>query len=126
MRKDIQRIAHTASVRDAAKQMRDGRIGSVFVERNGSLIGIVTDTDVVRRGVADGADLNKMTVELIMTSPIVMIEAVRNAQDAHDLMADKGVRHLGVSEQGKLVGVVSVRDLLVHYKRFTEPKIGQD
>jgi CBS domain-containing protein len=126
MRKGLKQIAHDASVREAAKRMRDERISALFVERDGSLIGIVTDTDVVRRGVADGADLNKMTVELIMTKPIATIESVRTVQDAHDMMGDIGVRHLGVTEKGKLVGVISVRDLLVHFKRVSEPKITQD
>jgi|SRR5579884_629489 CBS domain-containing protein len=126
MRKDPKRIPYTMSVRDAAKKMRDERIGSLLVEKNGDLVGIITDTDVVRRAVAGGADLNKMTVQDIMTSPIATIEAIRTVQDAHDMMGDLGVRHLGVTEQGKLVGLISVRDLLVFYKRVSEPKIMQD
>lgn len=126
MRKELKKIAHTMSVRDAARRMRDERIGSLFVEKGGSLVGIVTETDVVRRGVADAADLAKQTVEQIMTSPIVSIESSRTLQDAHDMMGDLGVRHLGVTEGGKLVGLVSVRDLLVYFKRVSEPKIMQD
>lgn len=126
MRKDPKRIPCTMSVQDAAKKMRDERIGSLLVEKNGDLVGIVTDTDVVRRAVAGGADLNKMTVQDIMTSPIATIEAMRTVQDAHDMMGDLGVRHLGVTKQGKLVGLISVRDLLVFYKRVSEPKIMQD
>ncbi len=126
MRKDPKRIPCTTSVREAAKKMRDERIGSLLVEKNGDLVGIVTDTDVVRRAVAGGADLNTLTVQDIMTSPIATIEAMRTVQDAHDMMGDLGVRHLGVTEQGKLVGLISVRDLLVFYKRVSEPKIMQD
>ncbi len=126
MRKDPKRIPYTASVQEAAKKMRDERIGSLLVEKNGDLVGIVTDTDVVRRAVAGGADLNTLTVQDIMTSPIATIEAMRTVQDAHDMMGDLGVRHLGVTEQGKLVGLISVRDLLVFYKRVSEPKIVQD
>ncbi|HXF92238.1 MAG TPA: CBS domain-containing protein [Nitrospiraceae bacterium] len=126
MRKDPKRIPYTTSVREAAKKMRDERIGSLLVEKNGDLVGIVTDTDVVRRAVAGGADLNTLTVQDIMTSPIATIEVMRTVQDAHDMMGDLGVRHLGVTEQGKLVGLISVRDLLVFYKRVSEPKIMQD
>lgn len=126
MRKDLKKIAHDASVRDAAKRMRDERIGSLFVEKGNKLVGIVTDTDVVRRAVAEGSDLNKVTVQSIMTTPIVSIESVRTAQDAHDMMGDLGIRHLGVTEGGRLVGLVSVRDLLVYFKRVSEPRITQD
>ena len=126
MRKDLKTIPHTAPVMQAAKQMRDARIGSLLVEKNGNLVGIVTDTDVVRRGVADGADLNRLTVENIMTTPLVTIESIRTVQDAHDMMGDHRMRHLGVTEAGTIVGVVSVRDLLVYFKSFSEPKITQD
>ncbi len=126
MRRDPKRVPYTTSVRDAAKKMRDEHIGSLLVEKNGDLVGIVTDTDVVRRAVAGGADLNTVTVQDIMTSPIATIEAMRTVQDAHDMMGDLGVRHLGVTEQGKVVGLISVRDLLVFYKRVSEPKIMQD
>jgi len=126
MRKELKKIAHDASVKAAAKRMRDERIGSLFVERDDKLIGIVTETDVVRRAVAEGADLAKVTVQSIMTAPIVSIESIRTVQDAHDMMGDLGVRHLGVTEGGKLVGLVSVRDLLVYFKRVSEPRITQD
>ncbi len=126
MRKEIKRIAHNTSVRDAARRMKDDRIGSLLVEKAGNLVGIVTDTDIVRRGVADNSDLNKLTVEDIMTSPIVTIEGIRTVQDAHDMMGDLNVRHLGVTEGSSIVGVISVRDLLVYFKRVSEPKITQD
>ncbi len=126
MRKDLRTIQHDATVRDAAKRMRDERIGSLFVEQNKDLVGIVTETDVVRRAVAEGADLGKVTVHSIMTTPILTIEATRTAQDAHDMMGDLGVRHLGVTNKGKLVGLISVRDLLVYFKRVSEPRITQD
>lgn len=126
MRKDLKKIAHDASIRDAAQRMREERVGSLFVEKGKNLVGIVTETDVVRRAVAEGADLGKTMVQSIMTTPIVTIESIRTVQDAHDMMGDLGVRHLGVTEGGKLVGLVSVRDLLVYFKRVSEPKITQD
>lgn len=126
MRRELKKIVHDKSVRDAAKRMRDEKVSSLFVEKEGKLVGIVTDTDVVRRAVAGDVDLAKTTVQTIMTSPIATIESMRTVQDAHDMMGDLGLRHLGVTEQGKLVGLISVRDLLVYFKRVSEPKITQD
>ena len=106
--------------------MRDERIGSLLIEKDGDLVGIVTDTDIVRKAVANNLDLTKVTFESIMTSPVKTIETTRNPHDAQDLMADLGIRHLVVQEAGKTAGLVSARDLLVYYKSVSEPKIGQD
>lgn len=126
MQKDVKKVPHTTTVKKAAVMMKSGKIGSLLVQKKRDLVGIVTETDIVRRAVATGADLEKLTVEKIMTSPVVTIAAHQTAQDAHDLMGDLGVRHLGVTEGGKLVGVVSVRDLLIYFKRYSEPRITQD
>jgi CBS domain-containing protein len=107
------------------------------VKKGKKLVGIVTDTDIVRRAVSNNKPLGKMTVEKIMTTPICTIEGSQSVDDAQDMMADLGVRHLGVTQEGEIVGVISVRDLLFFYKRsaqskvpaeagYSEPKIFQD
>jgi CBS domain-containing protein len=100
-------------VRKAAEIMRDHNIGSLFVTRSKDIIGIVTDTDVVRRAVAVGADPSKITIEQIMSAPIITIEENKTLLDANDMMAKSHLRHLGVTKNGKLVGMISVRDLVV-------------
>ena len=130
-------IGPKTSVVSAAKAMRTARVGSLFVKKGKQLVGIVTDTDIVRRAVSMNKNLGKMTVEKIMTSPICSIEGSQPVDDAQDMMGDLGVRHLAVTQDGSIVGVISVRDLLMHYKRYaqskistevvySEPKIGQD
>jgi signal-transduction protein with cAMP-binding, CBS, and nucleotidyltransferase domain len=119
-------IRADATIQEAARRMRDERIGSLLVERDGQIIAVVTETDIVRKASARGADLGKEKIESIMTAPVVSIEAQRSPQDAHDMMGDLGVRHLAVTEKGKIVGVLSVRDLLIYYKSVSEPRITQD
>ncbi|MGH9895791.1 MAG: CBS domain-containing protein [bacterium] len=126
MRKELKTVAHDTLVMEAAKRMRDERVGSLLVEQNGQVVGIITETDVVRRAVAEGKDPRQYKVGSIMTTPLATIQSVRTVQDAHDMMGDLGVRHLGVTQGGKLVGLVSVRDLLVYFKRVSEPRITQD
>ena len=127
MKRMFKKVPNTTTVSEAAGKMSAERIGSLFVEKKGEVVGIVTETDVVRKAVATGASLGNLTVEKIMTFPIKTIEAGRAAQDASDMMGTLGVRHLGVTENGKLVGIISVRDLLVAtQQRVSEPKIAQD
>jgi len=137
MTKHPKSVGPSTSILSAASTMRRARIGSLFVKKGKQLVGIVTDTDIVRRGVASGKPLGKLTVDKIMTAPICTIEGDRSVDDAQDMMADLGVRHLGVTKDGEIVGVVSVRDLMLCYKRYaqsklppavgySEPKIAQD
>lgn len=100
-------------IKIGAEQLRDHNIGSLFVTKGTEIIGILTDTDIVRRCVAAGVDPNKGTVEQIMSAPIVMIDENKTLLDANDLMAQSHVRHLGVSRNSKLIGMISVRDLVV-------------
>lgn len=100
------------SVRQAAKIMKDTGIGSVFVARDRVIIGIVTDTDICRRAVGMGLDPDHTPVEQIMTAPIIKIDENKTIRDANAMMAREHVRHLGVSREGRLVGMISVRDLV--------------
>ena len=97
----------------AARIMRDRGIGSLFVTNGKEIIGILTDTDMVRRVVATGADTQKTTVEQIMSAPILTIDENKTLLDANDLMAKTHIRHLGVTLDGKLTGMISVRDLVL-------------
>jgi signal-transduction protein with cAMP-binding, CBS, and nucleotidyltransferase domain len=97
----------------AARIMRDRGIGSLFVTHGKEIIGILTDTDMVRRVVAAGADTQKTTVEQVMSAPILTIDENKTLLDANDLMAKTHIRHLGVTQDGKLAGMISVRDLVL-------------
>ena len=137
MSKQPKTIGPSGSIVSAAKKMKAARVGSLFVKKGKKLVGIVTDTDIVRRAVETSKPLGKMTVEKIMTSPICTIEGAQSVHDAEDMMGDLGVRHLAVTKAGEIVGVVSVRDVMRFYKRYaqssikpeasySEPKISQD
>jgi signal-transduction protein with cAMP-binding, CBS, and nucleotidyltransferase domain len=137
MSKQPKTVGPSVSIVSAAKKMKAARVGSLFVKKGKKLVGIVTDTDIVRRAVATSKPLGKMTVEKIMTSPICTIEGAQSVDEAQDMMGDLGVRHLAVTKSGEIVGVVSVRDVMMFYKRYaqssikpeasySEPKISQD
>ena len=106
-------VERDMDVQTAAGIMRDRRINSLFVTNGKEIIGILTDTDMVRRVVAAEVDFLTTTAEKIMSAPILTIEGDKSVLDASDLMAQTRIRHLGVTQNGKLVGMISVRDILV-------------
>ena len=106
-------IERDTNAQTAARIMRDRGIGSLFVTNGKEIVGILTDTDMVRRVVAAGVDTLTTMAEQIMSAPIMTIEENKEVLDANDLMAQSHLRHLGVTRDGKLVGMISVRDLVV-------------
>ena len=106
-------VERDTDVQTAARIMRDRRISSLFVTNGKEIVGILTDTDMVRRVVAAGVDTLTTTAEKIMSAPILTIEEDKTLLDVSDLMANTHIRHLGVTQSGKLVGMISVRDILV-------------
>lgn len=115
MNRDIQQVSPKATLREAAQRMRDKRVGSLIIGEE-EPVGIISETDFVRKAMAEGLDPDSTAVETIMSQPLISIDIEKTAKDANDLMANKGVRHLAISDRGKIVGVVSVRDLVICFK----------
>lgn len=122
----VKSISHEASVRDAAKAMRDMRLGSLLIEQGGQFVGIITDTDITRKVLAASSSPEEVKVSAVMSRPIITIERTCSPSDANDQMRDHGVRHLAVTDRGKIVGIFSVRDLLIYFQKASEPTIGID
>jgi CBS domain-containing protein len=116
MNRDIQQISPKATLREAARQMRDKRIGSLIIGEGDQQIGIISETDFVRKAIAEGLNPDTTPVESMMSRPIITIDIDKTAKEANDLMATKGVRHLAITDRGKIVGVISVRDLVICFK----------
>ena len=111
-------VDRAISVRLAAKIMLDKGIGSVFIEWDRVIVGILTDTDICRRVVGRGLDPDMTPVEQIMSTPVLKIDENKTIRDANAMMARERVRHLGVSRDGNLVGMISVRDLVTFVSNF--------
>lgn len=105
-------IGSEESIFAAAVQMSERRIGSLLTMEAGELVGVVTESDLVRKGLASNQDAGKTRVRAVMSSPLLSIDVNRTIRDASQVMAEQGVRHLAVRESGKIVGVLSVRDLV--------------
>ncbi len=119
MTREVSTIGEESSIQEAAQFMQANRIGSLLVEKNAQYIGIITETDVVR-AVAEGPDVTEITVQGVMSSPILSVDRNLSPQYARDLMADRRIRHLAVTEEEKIVGIISVRDLLAYFKTVSK------
>ena len=112
MKNNLARVSCGSPAIEAAKVMRKRRIGSVFVEQRGHIVGIMTEADIVRKVVADSQAPQNVLVQDIMSSPVIGIDVARPITDAADLMDRHQTRHLAVMRCGDIVGILSVRDLL--------------
>jgi signal-transduction protein with cAMP-binding, CBS, and nucleotidyltransferase domain len=96
----------------AAQRMADKHIGALFVREAEELVGIITEADLVRKVLADQLDPVETRVGAVMNSPLIEIDINRTIHDASEDMAEHRIRHLAVTENGKVVGVLSIRDLV--------------
>jgi CBS domain-containing protein len=113
-RRNLVDVDENSSVLEASKQMVQEQRGSVVVTRKGERIGILTERDILRKVVAKGLDPRSTKVKDVMTSPPVTIDQSRSLREAVDLMNRRGVRRMLVTENEKIVGIFTLRDILRH------------
>ncbi len=100
-------------MKDVAKTTAEKNIGSVLIEHNGNLIGIITETDIVRKVVGQDMSLHDTLASKIMNAPVLtIVDAEATALAANDMVDKHNIRHLAVTEEGAIVGVLSVRDII--------------
>ena len=107
-------IEEDETVIAASKVMVDNARGSVVVTRKGATVGILTERDIMKKVVAASRDPGRTKVKDVMTSPPVTIEKNKPLREAIDLMNRKGVRRMLVTENGKIVGIFTLRDIVSH------------
>ena len=112
MQTAIETIESHLSVQQAAQQMATKKIGALLVRQDEELKGIVTERDLVQKVLSEEEDFHTLTTKAVMNHPLIDIDINRTIHDASDLMAEKWIRHLPVTENHKIVGILSVRDLI--------------
>ena len=113
MTRDPRTVNAGDPVVEAARIMRDSDIGDVVVMGDGQVSGIVTDRDIVVRGVAEGRDPESTSVSDVCTTGIEAIEPDGSVDDAVRTMREHDIRRLPVVKNGRPVGIVSLGDLAV-------------
>lgn len=119
MSTEVRSIAASATIKDAGRLLQKLKVGSLLVDDNRRYIGIITDTDLSRKAVARGLDPNTTTIKSCMSKPVLTIEDDEAMEAAVKMMKENGVRHLAVTEDGTIIGVLSVSDLLRYYSNIT-------
>jgi len=109
---EIITLAPEATVFDALQLMAKFNTGAVLVMSGEKVEGILSERDCVRKIELEGKTSKTTKVTEIMTSKVVYVEASQPLEECMALMIDKNIRHLPVYDNGKLLGLVSVRDVL--------------
>jgi signal-transduction protein with cAMP-binding, CBS, and nucleotidyltransferase domain len=118
MCRTLRTIGPDATLLEAAWLMRDAKVGALLVQKAGGYSGLVSESDLVRKGMAESRPAHETLVRAVMSSPLLSIDCARSAHEASEKMAEHGIRHLAVSDEGQIVGIISVRDLLRYFKNW--------
>ena len=100
------------TVLDAIKVLARENIGAAVVMSGDRMAGIFSERDYTRKVILHGRSSDATRVEEIMTSNVIVVSPRTHARECMALMTDKGIRHLPVVDQGRVVGMVSIRDIV--------------
>ena len=109
---DVWSVDVDEPVLEAIQIMADRHIGALPVLRNGELAGMVSERDYARKVILLGRSSAETSVWEIMTSPVVTVGPGEDIHKCMELMTDQRIRHLPVVEEGRMVGVISIGDLV--------------
>ena len=119
--RDMYWVEECESVAEVARAMAGLHVGAILVLQQGSLRGIFSERDLMKRVVVEGRDINVTKVGDVMTKDLATVGEDATLEDAMQRMHEYGCRHLPVIGSGRVIGMVSMRDLMnVELKRKTE------
>lgn len=122
MGRPVASIDHTASVRDAATALASDGVGALVVLHGEAIVGVVAERDVVAH-VALGADLDHLSVGDVMQGDVVTTTGDASAWEAARAMTSADVRHLPVLVDGRVAGMLSIKDVLA---ALSSPRVSGD
>lgn len=109
---DVATTGRDAALREVVAALRERRVGALVVADGDDVVGIVSERDVVRALAEDGPDALDQRVEQVMTSPVTTCTPASTTDELMALMTDGRFRHLPVVDEGRLVGIVSIGDVV--------------
>ena len=109
---DVLKIDASATVFDALKKIVDRNVGSILVTEADEVVGIMTERDYLRKIAIHGRTSHDTIVSEIMSSPLVYVTPETTIEESMAIMTDRRIRHLPVVEDGNVVGIISIGDLV--------------
>ena len=110
--RDVLTIESDASVYDAVKRMVERNVGSLLVTVDGRIEGIVTERDYLRRVTLEGRNDRETPVAEIMSSSLIVVTLETSVDECMSVMTDHRIRHVPVVDDGEIVAVVSIGDVV--------------
>ena len=120
MHQDVKTISVEANLTEVSQAFANHGVSTLLVTEGANYVGIVSDKRLAREGLAKGLNPATTTVRAIMREEMLTIESDRPVREAQAMMKSNGVRHLVIAEQGKIVGILSISDLIQFYTDFFE------
>lgn len=120
----VHQVTPSVTVLDATRSMNEHHVGGLVVVRDGRMVGIFTERDVLRRVVAEQRSPAAITVAEVMTKDVICCDPITTVDEASRIMRDRRVRHLPIcDEDGRVVGLISIGDINAFHAGVQEATI---
>ncbi len=125
MEESLVSVDPTTSLKEAAQKMRHHSISSILIGDNSNYTGLLTDTDLTRKFAAKDLDTEKTPVSVFSNAPIITLDASNHMEEAYEYMRKCNIRHLGITENDKMVGILSIKDFANYYHNKFSQEAGE-
>lgn len=122
---EVLTISGAASVRDAIGTMSEANVGAIVIQDGDTPAGIFTERDYLRKIALQGKSSVDTVISDVMSAPLITVEPSTPTRDAMETMTERRCRHLVVTEGAKMVGIVSLGDLVKHMLQEKEAEVEQ-
>jgi len=117
MTETVVTVENDSSIQQTATQMLRKDVGSIIVTHEGTPAGIVTKSDILYAGVASGKPYDQIPLSTVVNYPVVTVGPDATLQEAVEMMKENSVKHLPVTADGELRGIVTTTDVAAHHQQ---------